>query len=64
MTREVLAKLGLDRVPQTFLGTFNSYDLFCEKVAETYREVAEMRISDAEEGAVLYFVADYSTEAE
>ena len=46
----------MDCVPGSNQGTFSTYDDFCDRVGELFKEVAEMRISEAEEGAVLYFV--------
>ena len=49
-------RFGLDVVHISSLGNFNNYYSLCDKLEETFKQVAKSPIAQDEEGNVLYFV--------
>jgi len=47
-------KFGLDSVKIESLGLFDRYDSLCDKLYETFRNIAKSKIAEEEEGSVLY----------
>lgn len=65
--QQFFVSFGLDVVDMESLGTFSSYDLLCDKIEATFKEVSRSTIAKDEEGNVLYFQRkqeDNSTEDE
>lgn len=49
-------KYGLDVVHIKSLGTFNDYEVLCDQLEKTFKDVAKSSIAQDEEGNVLYFI--------
>lgn len=49
-------KYGLDMVKASSIGIYSTYDSLCDKLYETFRELAKSKLVEDEEGSVIYLV--------
>jgi hypothetical protein len=52
----LFTKYGLDKVSIESLGLYDNYDSLCNGLYNIFRDVAKSKITEEEEGSVLYFV--------
>lgn len=62
-TYSVFTKYGLDVVPHMTLGVYDDFGDLCKDLEDEFEHVQSQNISNEEEGAVLYLILRYNSEA-